>query len=117
MIADLKDRLKRSRELPAPLEDVGWTYGVNGRYMKTVRDYWLNKYDFKARERILNKYPQFVTNIQGTAAASFFGLERSNVLFSERCQQVKGDFRGISKHCACAIDFDAQVIDAQSSCC
>jgi len=30
-----------------------------------VGDYWLNKYDWKAREKLLNKYPQFKTNIQG----------------------------------------------------
>jgi len=33
--------------------------------LKKVGDTWLNKYDWRAREKLLNKYPQFKTSIQG----------------------------------------------------
>ena len=65
MISDLKMRLEMTREMVPPLENTGWTYGVSGSYVPTIVDYWLKKYDFKKREAHLNKYPQFVANIQG----------------------------------------------------
>lgn len=65
MINDLRHRLKNTRKLQPPLEDVGWSYGISGDYVTVIVDHWLNKYDFKKREAHLNKYPQFITNIQG----------------------------------------------------
>ncbi|XP_014218988.2 uncharacterized protein LOC106647206 [Copidosoma floridanum] len=65
MIDDLRQRLKNTRKLQPPLEDVGWTYGTSGEYVSTVVEHWLNKYDFKKREALLNRHPQFVTNVQG----------------------------------------------------
>ncbi|XP_033222724.1 juvenile hormone epoxide hydrolase 2-like [Belonocnema kinseyi] len=64
-IEDLKFRLKNTR-LPKPgLEGAAWTYGVPSQYLPTIIDHWLNKYDFKKREEYMNKYPHFITNIQG----------------------------------------------------
>ncbi|CAL8103891.1 unnamed protein product [Orchesella dallaii] len=68
VLDDLKARLKReldSDRLVAPLEGVGFEYGFNSKYLKTVGQYWLTKYDWKAREKLLNKYPHFKTNIGG----------------------------------------------------
>ena len=50
-----------------PLEDVGFEYGYNlDHLMNTISDYWLNKYDWKKQEQILNKVlPQFKTQIDG----------------------------------------------------
>lgn len=65
---DLKTRLKReldSNRLVPPLEGVGFEYGFNSNYLKKVGQYWLEKYDWKAREKLLNKYPQFKTKIGG----------------------------------------------------
>jgi len=33
--------------------------------MKEVVDYWLNKYDWPKQEKLLNTYPQYMTNIEG----------------------------------------------------
>ena len=33
--------------------------------MKEVCDYWQNEYDWKAREALLNRFPQFKTEING----------------------------------------------------
>lgn len=65
VIADLKNRLKNSRFHDKPLEGIGFQYGFNNNYLKKVVNYWANEYDFAKREKFLNQYPQFKTNIQG----------------------------------------------------
>ncbi|XP_015125675.1 juvenile hormone epoxide hydrolase 1 [Diachasma alloeum] len=65
VIEDLKHRLSNTRDLTPPLEKTGWTYGISGTYLKTVLDYWRNKYDWYKRQELLNKFPQFITRIQG----------------------------------------------------
>ncbi len=68
VLDDLKTRLKReldSNRLVPPLEGVGFEYGFNSNYLKKVGQYWLDKYDWRAREKLLNKYPQFKTKIGG----------------------------------------------------
>ena len=63
---DLKSRLKSDlNRLLDPLEDVGFEYGFNTKYLKEVGNYWLNKYDWKKREKLLNKFSQYQTNIDG----------------------------------------------------
>jgi hypothetical protein len=45
-----------SRGVTPPLEDSAFTYGFNGDYLKTVGEYWLKEYNWKASgEKILNK--------------------------------------------------------------
>ena len=34
-------------------------------YAQELRDYWLNDYDWRTREAELNRFPQFVTEIEG----------------------------------------------------
>ncbi|CAK1547840.1 unnamed protein product [Leptosia nina] len=65
MIKDLKQRLKGHREPVPPLEDVGFQYGFNSKQLAPWVKYWADEYPFAARERFLNKFPQFKTNIQG----------------------------------------------------
>ncbi|XP_076238703.1 juvenile hormone epoxide hydrolase 1 [Calliopsis andreniformis] len=65
VIEDLKYRLSHRRSYVEPLEDVAWTYGISSKYLNPVLDYWNNKYNWSERQALLNKYPQFVTNIQG----------------------------------------------------
>ncbi|KAF7988591.1 hypothetical protein HCN44_001164 [Aphidius gifuensis] len=63
---DLKNRLKNTRDLIAPLEGTAWTYGISGTFLKnTIIKYWLNDYDFEKRINKLNEFPQYKTNIQG----------------------------------------------------
>ena len=65
VLDDLKYRLAHRRTYVAPLEDVAWTYGISTKYLNTVLDYWKDKYNWSERQTLLNKYPQFITNIQG----------------------------------------------------
>lgn len=48
-----------------PLEGVKQNYGMNTNLLNTIVDYWKNKYDWREREKYLNKFPQFKVNIQG----------------------------------------------------
>jgi len=70
ILTDLKNRLKleaspEGSRLTPPLEGIGFQYGFNTNFLKKVQDHWLNKYDWRAREKLLNKYPQFKTTING----------------------------------------------------
>lgn len=62
---DLKQRLEQTRKSAAPLEGIGFEYGFNGDFLEEVRQYWLEKYDWRAEERRLNRWPQFHTQIEG----------------------------------------------------
>ncbi|MCP9257973.1 Epoxide hydrolase 1 [Dirofilaria immitis] len=63
---DLKYRLKNARITYEPLEDcVDFSYGFNGKYLKYVISYWLDKYNWKYHEGIINTLPQFTTEIEG----------------------------------------------------
>ncbi|ODM93886.1 Juvenile hormone epoxide hydrolase 2 [Orchesella cincta] len=68
VLDDLKTRLTReldSDRLVTPLEGVGFGYGFNSIFLKTVGNHWLNKYDWRTREKLLNQYPHFKTKIGG----------------------------------------------------
>ncbi|KOB72990.1 Juvenile hormone epoxide hydrolase, partial [Operophtera brumata] len=65
LVRELEDRLKRPRSFNPPLEGVGFEYGFNSAQLKSWLDYWVNDYPFAAREKFLNQFPQFKTNIQG----------------------------------------------------
>ncbi|KAK2586580.1 hypothetical protein KPH14_011459 [Odynerus spinipes] len=65
MIEDLKFRLRNARKSQPPLANVGQSYGTGITDLPKLIDYWLNKYDFAKQERLINRYPQYITNIQG----------------------------------------------------
>jgi hypothetical protein len=64
---DLKARLRlntRHARVP-PLEGTGFEYGFNSVYLEKVRKYWLEEYDWAKQQKMLNKYPQFKTKVNG----------------------------------------------------
>ncbi|MBI0295683.1 alpha/beta fold hydrolase [Streptomyces sp. PRKS01-29] len=62
--SDLRDRLRRTR-WPEP-ETVGdWSQGTRLTYIRELCRYWLEKYDWRAAEVRLNRFPQFTTEIDG----------------------------------------------------
>lgn len=68
----LKLRLKNARISYEPLEDGDdFSYGFNSKYLKHIGDYWLNKYDWKYHEGIINNLPQFITEIEGLKVCFF----------------------------------------------
>jgi hypothetical protein len=58
-------RLNNTRELQPPLEGVGFQYGMNTDYLKSLLDYWRKDYKWRDREVYLNQFPQFMTQISG----------------------------------------------------
>ncbi|CAH0714809.1 unnamed protein product, partial [Brenthis ino] len=65
MIKDLRDRLRDRHPLASPVEGIAFEYGFNSKQLEGWLRYWAEDYPFKEREELLNKYPQFKTNIQG----------------------------------------------------
>src|SRR5262245_3271658 len=65
-IGDLKARLARTR-WPDEIAGSGWDYGVSLGYMKELIAYWRDAFDWRAQERKLNAYPQFVADVDGIA--------------------------------------------------
>ena len=63
-IKDLKRRLEATR-FGSDLEDGTFEYGFQTEYMKTVREHWLKKFDWRKQEAILNQFKHFTTQIEG----------------------------------------------------
>ena len=60
----LHDRLATAR-WPGELPGVGWTRGIPLDYLRELAEYWRTRYDWRAQEARLNRYPQFTTEIDG----------------------------------------------------
>jgi pimeloyl-ACP methyl ester carboxylesterase len=65
VLLDLRQRLARTR-WPDALPDADWDYGTNLEYLQDLVNYWHDRYDWRAQERFLNTFPQFITEIDGT---------------------------------------------------
>jgi len=57
-IARLKRRLADTR-WPEDFANDDWKYGANGDFMRNLAGYWLDGYDWRAREAAMNAYPHF----------------------------------------------------------
>ncbi len=62
-IADLKDRLARTRFPQAITDD--WSRGQPIRLIRELVDQWRDEYDWREHERALNRLPHFMTEIDG----------------------------------------------------
>src|SRR5688572_18333199 len=61
---DLRTRPRNTRWPDRELVD-DWSQGVPLAYVQDVADYWAERYDWRLRERALNRFDQFVTEIDG----------------------------------------------------
>src|ERR1700753_2282463 len=64
VLGDLKSRLRNTRWPEAELVD-DWSQGVPLSWIKDICRYWAEGYDWRAREARLNRFPQFMTDIDG----------------------------------------------------
>lgn len=64
VVDDLHNRLQRTR-WPGEIPGEGWKRGMPLDYTKTLADYWRTKFDWRKQEATLNKFPQFVTEVEG----------------------------------------------------
>jgi pimeloyl-ACP methyl ester carboxylesterase len=61
---DLKARLKNHR-WPGEEEGSDWNFGTSEAFLKNLVDYWTTKYDWRKQEASLNKYPQYIAEVDG----------------------------------------------------
>jgi pimeloyl-ACP methyl ester carboxylesterase len=61
---DLRRRLRATRWPERETVD-DWTQGIPLAYVREVCSYWAEKYDWRAREARLNRFPQFRTEVDG----------------------------------------------------
>ena len=61
---DLHDRLANAR-WPRQLPGDGWRRGVPVEELRALAEYWRTGYDWRAYEQRLNRFPQFITEIDG----------------------------------------------------
>ncbi len=61
-IADLRDRLQRTRLAPEFAND-DWAYGTNGSYLKELLAYWETDYDWRQHEAAINGFANYKTTI------------------------------------------------------
>lgn len=64
VLDDLQARLRQTRWPDAP-ENIGWNYGTDPVYLKSLVTYWQNEYDWRKQEAAINKIPQFTVEIDG----------------------------------------------------
>jgi pimeloyl-ACP methyl ester carboxylesterase len=60
----LKSKLRLTR-WPDEIEGSGWTYGTSLSYMKELTDYWITYFDWRKTESEINKYGNFIAQIDG----------------------------------------------------
>ncbi|KAI6175215.1 Epoxide hydrolase [Aphelenchoides fujianensis] len=65
-LEELKSRLQNTRITHEQLEDVDdFTYGFNLKTLIAFQDFWLHTYNWRAEEKLLNRFDQFTTEIEG----------------------------------------------------
>lgn len=63
-LGDLRERLARAR-FPSAIRNAGWDYGAHLPFMKALVEYWLDSFDWRAQEAMLNRMPQFLGDVEG----------------------------------------------------
>lgn len=58
LLDELTRRLRQTRWPDEP-HDAGWSMGTNVAFMRELVTYWLDRFDWRARERALNQLAQF----------------------------------------------------------
>ncbi len=64
LLEDLQYRLDHAR-LPNDFANADWSYGTNGAYLRSLVDYWRDGYDWRARERAINRLHHYRAVIDG----------------------------------------------------
>ena len=61
---DLRRRIDCTR-LPRELKDKDWRFGTDGGYLQSLFNYWCDGYDWRQKETELNRYAQFICELDG----------------------------------------------------
>lgn len=65
--SDLDDLIARLKNTRWPGESQGsdWNYGTSEVYLKQLVSYWTTNYNWREQEAALNKYPQYLAEVDG----------------------------------------------------
>jgi pimeloyl-ACP methyl ester carboxylesterase len=74
-LAEFKQLLQLSKISPATWESLqeDRRFGITHKWITESRDYWLNKYDWRAKEKHINSLPNYKMEIEGVDV-HFIGL-------------------------------------------
>jgi microsomal epoxide hydrolase len=61
---DLRQRLVRTRWPDAVLEE-GWERGTDVRYLRTLTEHWLSRFDWREQEAAINRFSHFRAEVKG----------------------------------------------------
>lgn len=61
----IRRRLADAAWTYAPADDEDWRYGADVRWLRSFVDYWIEDYDWARAQAGLNRWPQFMTEIDG----------------------------------------------------
>ena len=64
VLDDLKYRLQNTR-WPGEAQGSGWNFGTSEAYLQSLVNYWQTAYDWRKQESLLNKYPQYIADVNG----------------------------------------------------
>jgi pimeloyl-ACP methyl ester carboxylesterase len=65
VLDDLRTRIRNTR-WPDQVPGVGWEQGTELSYLRSLLAYWADEFDWRARERELNRYHHFRADFAGT---------------------------------------------------
>ena len=61
---DLRSRLANTR-WPDEIDGIGWQQGAALDYIRSLVDYWRERFDWRAQESALNRFAQFRADVSG----------------------------------------------------
>ena len=61
----IHERVEAYRWFPAPAVGEPWQFGMSTDAMKDIQSYWLKSYDWRHMEAELNRWPHYITEIDG----------------------------------------------------
>lgn len=61
---DLSNRLKQVR-WPSRFSEEPWALGTDHSFLKRLVDYWSSEYNWREQEARLNRFPQYIENVDG----------------------------------------------------
>jgi pimeloyl-ACP methyl ester carboxylesterase len=64
VLDDLRERLARTI-WPDQIPGSGWGYGTDREYLQRLCEYWADGFDWRAQEARFNRWPNFLTEIDG----------------------------------------------------
>jgi len=64
VLDDLHRRLANTR-WPEPIPGAAWDYGADVAYVRELCEYWRSGYDWRKQEAALNRFPQFLAEVDG----------------------------------------------------